>query len=539
MIKIDELLMDSSVELYDGSSDLAHDLTQKVMNSATVYIRDQLPTPVAGIKLEEYNALLEAADCTSSVCMLNDRSIKVLIAMYPSAPKYVLIRLAPRLAWGLGLLGLARRLLQGLVRLYGITTLPKKSGKGRTYWLVLEQSGTDIHSIPRIPKTLGVASFLTWLGQEKIQYIVLRFFEELPELHREAGDLDLLVSDEDKPKVLQYLTSSCNQFKEDAGDIRVGLHSVSGDRGMVPYYPPPLARAMLERAVSGPAGSLIPEPKDALFSMMYHALYHIKKGYASGIPSEHSNYTDRHPENDYAGLIFDQAAQLNLDVGRTMEAMDNFLAREGWRPKIDTLAKIAETNAWVRDRFFSTLKKRADGLAVFILREWVVRAKLVEDFVDEITKEGFIVLRRSILKTEQKIYVHDQLRGGTWGADDDGDTELWQPSAVLVLIDPQCASLPKSYASGFEQFRIRKLKERLRKRFDEKRSSVHSTDNSVESWDYVETCFPDEIEEIQNQVSSYNKPSNWYLLKQLLNPTYIKHSFKHTLRSFFIRNFLS
>ena len=83
--------MDSSVELYDGSSDLAHDLTQKVKNSATVYIRGQLPTPVAGIKLEEYNALLEAADCTSSVCMLNDRSIKVLIAMYPSAPKYVLI----------------------------------------------------------------------------------------------------------------------------------------------------------------------------------------------------------------------------------------------------------------------------------------------------------------------------------------------------------------------------------------------------------------------------------------------------------------
>ena len=29
-----------------------------------------------------------------------------------------------------------------------------------------------------------------------------------------------------------------------------------------------------------------------------------------------------------------------------MEAMDEFLALEGWRPKIDTLAKIAETNAW-------------------------------------------------------------------------------------------------------------------------------------------------------------------------------------------------
>ena len=43
-------------------------------------------------------------------------------------------------------------------------------------------------------------------------------------------------------------------------------------------------------------------------------------------------------------------------------------------------------------------------------------------------------------------------------------------------------------------FRIRKLKERLRGKFDNERSSVHSTDNSAESWDYIENCFPDQIE---------------------------------------------
>jgi len=367
----------------------------------------------------------------------------------------------------------------------------------------------------------------------------LRFFEELPKLHREAGDLDVLIADEDRPRVLNYLKSISDQVGEDTDDIRVGLHSVSGEPGMIPYYPPPLARAMLSRAITGPANSLVPAPKDALLSMMYHVLYHSKKGYSSGIPSNLSKHTDRHPENDYAGLIMNKASQLDLDVGLTMEDMDNFLAREGWRPKIDTLAKIAETNVWVRDRFFSGSKQRAEGLAVFVLREWVVRANLMEDFILLISSEGFVVLRNKILNKIEKKYVHDHLRGGTWGADSDGNTELWQPSAVLVLVDSECASLPASYAAGFEQFRIRKLKELLRDKFDEQRSSVHSTDNSIESWEYIETCFPDEIKNIKNEITTYSKLSIFVLVKQLLNPKYLKHSLKHSLRGFIIRSFLT
>ena len=539
MIEIDKLLKDRTIELFDSSNDLATDLVPYATNKATAFFRERPASSISGIKVAEYSAILEAADCVASVCMLNDRAIKVLVAMYPSAPKYVLVRIAPRLAWFLGFFGLLRRIFQGLVRVEGIAVLPKRSGRGKTLWLVLEQSGTDVHQIPVIPKSLGIQPFLSWLKLEKINYIVLRFFEVLPDLHREAGDLDLLISDEDRPRVLNYLRSVSSQVGEDTGDIRIGLHSVSGEPGIIPYYPPPLAREMLSRAVNGPSNSSIPAPKDALFSMMYHVLYHSKKGYSSGIPSNLSKHTDRHPENDYAGLIDGMASKLGLNVGCTMEDMDNFLAREGWRPKIDTLAKIAETNAWVRDRFFSSTKSRAEGLAVFVLREWVVRAKLVGDFISEITAEGFIVIRRKTLNKSERKYVHDHLRGGTWGADDDGNTELWQPSAVLVLIDPECASLPSTYAAGFEHFRIRKLKERLREKFDNLRSSVHSTDNSVESWEYIETCYPDEITIIKNEIATYSKRSIASLLKQLLNPNYVKHSLKHSLRSFLIRNFLT
>ena len=102
MIEIDELLKDRSIELFDGSYDLTTDLVPYATNKATAFFRERPASSISGIKLAEYSAILEAADCVASVCMLNDRAIKVLVAMYPSAPKYVLVRLAPRLSWFLG-----------------------------------------------------------------------------------------------------------------------------------------------------------------------------------------------------------------------------------------------------------------------------------------------------------------------------------------------------------------------------------------------------------------------------------------------------
>lgn len=539
MINIEKILIGRSIELYDGTPELAKDLVEHARNKTTVFSRSRASTEVAGAKFEEYSALLEAADCMTNVCMLNDHAIKILVAMYPSAPKFVLVRLAPRLSWLLGFFGLLRRVIQGLVRVEGIGKLKKQRGGGNTYWLILEQSGTDVHHIPVIPEGVGIQNFLLWLRRENIKYVVLRFFETLPKLHREAGDLDLLLSDEDKPKVLNYLQSLNAQIKDDGGDVRVGLHSVSGEPGLVPYYPPPIARGMLSRAVSGPANSLVPNPKDALLSLMYHALYHSKKGYASGIPSKLSRHINNHPENDYLGMIKSKALDLKVDVGNSMEEMDEFLAREGWRPKIDTLAKIAETNAWVRDRFFSGVEKRAEGLAVFILREWVVRAGLLDAFVSAILDEGFVVLRTKILNEIDQKYVHDNLRGGTWGVDANGDTELWQPSVAVVILDPECASLPVSYAVGFEQFRIRKLKELLRGKFDNERSSVHSTDNTNEAWEYINVCFVDEVKKIKDEIKTYSQVSIISVFKQLLSPSYLKHSIKHSLRGFIIRKFLT
>lgn len=539
MIDHTKIFSGGTIDIYDGDIDTATSVQQNSdTQRVTLYTKKKVEKE-GEVFVRPYHTLVEASDCITTVCMLDNRAVKLLMAMYPSAPKFVLVRFAPRIEWLLGLPGLIRRLIFGLVRIKGLTKIKGKNGK-TTRWIVLEQSGTDVHRIPILPKSIGVQGFLNWLKEEKISYVILRFYEKLPELHREAGDLDMLVSDEDRSKVKDFLRKHEDKERDFVEDVRVGLHSVSGEPGLIPYYPPLLARKMLEGAVDGPAGSKIPSKEDALNSFIYHVLYHAKKGYSSGIPSSLSTHIDKYPENDYVGVISQMAKELSLDIGETMEKMDEYMASVGWRPKLDTLAKIAETNAWVRDRFFSTKKDEIVGLSVFVLREWMKDEDLAEDALKYFDIQGFTVIRNKTLTGELQKTAANILRGGTWGSNNDGSTDGWLPSEVVVVIDRACAKLPPAYATGFEMFRTRKLKEAMRNRFDtDEYSSMHSTDNSRESWEYIEVCFPDEVEEIREEVKSLMKPSIIETWKHVFRISYLKHSIKHSVRSFIIRKLMS
>jgi len=110
-----------------------------------------------------------------------------------------------------------------------------------------------------------------------------------------------------------------------------------------------------------------------------------------------------------------------------------------------------------------------------------------------------------------------------------------------VLIELKCVRLPFSYGVGFEVFRSRKLKEQLRSKYDlDGKSSIHSTDNMREFWEYIEVCFgKDEIAAIQETFNSYAQSSVIEAFKNFFNFAYLKHSVKHSPRGYFIRKFLS
>lgn len=542
MIDITEIVTNRSVDIYDGTAQLGEAVHSAGASRVSVYKKGSKKDASRGALIVlPYNTLVEAANCVASVCMLDNRAIKILVAMYPSTPQYVFVRFAPRWSWILGFLGLMRRLLVGLIKVRGIAAIGDAK-YGKTKWLVLEQVGSATPYIPILPKAIGIGAFIDWLKEQQIKYVVLRFYGTLPKLHREAGDLDVLVADSDKDKVETFLKEQQHLCTNISEDIRIGLHSVSGNSGSTPYYPPLLARSILESAVEGPANSRIPSPRNALLSFIYHTLYHAKKGYTSGIPSKLKKHTDEHPENDYIGDILRLASEQSVDVGETMEELDEYLALEGWRPKLDTLAKIAETNAWVQDRFFAGVQERdpACGLSVFVLREWILRDGHVDDVIVCIRQEGYKILKTKQLNVKEQKRAFEHLRGGTWGSDDDGSTDGWKPAFVFVVLDEQCARMPKAYAEGFERFRIRQLKEVLRARFDVSgRSSLHSTDNTRESWEYIDICFPEYADEIRREVGAYARGWSMWATLRALSPKYLKHASKHTLRDFIIRRFLT
>ena len=540
MNSIADILPGRVVDVYDGDTALASELLASGAEQVTLYTRsDSSATQNSSIAKRPYGAVLEAADCVADVCVLDGNAIKVLIAMYPSAPTYVLLRLAPRRAWLLGSLGLLRRLVMGLVRIERIVAITDTNGK-KTRWLLLRQKGMSAHKSPVLPDIIGVPAFLSWLRAENINYVVLRFYERLPALYREAGDIDLLLSNEDKERVKEYLKDNAHLLTGVSKDIRLGLHAASGEQGSIPYYPPLLARQILENAIDGPAGSRIPSPEDALRSFIYHALYHAKKGYAAGIPSALKEHTEKHPENDYAAVIQEMADALDISPGRTMEELDDYLATEGWRPKLDTLAKLGETNAWVYDRFFALGQGGPAGLAVFMLREWVYEQGLADQAVSIIKENGFTVLREKVLSGEEKKRATETLRGGSWGENPDGTNTGWRPAVALVVVDIKCVKLPPAYAKGYEHFKIRNLKNVLRRKFDkEDRGSVHSTDNAHESWEYIDICFPGEVKAIRSELASLAQVSKFSKLVQFFSPTYLKHSLLYSLRGYMIRKFLS
>ena len=460
------------------------DFLDNAKGRARAFVARQRALPeTSRIEARRYASLSEVREERSDVYFLDHEATKVLFAEFPATARFVLIRLSPRLAWLLALPGLLRRLQKKLVCVDGVVTLRAK-GKAQR-WLVLRHKLRDtLHTRLSLSEEVGVQGFLDHLRRTGANYVVLRFFEKLPALYREGGDLDLLVSDEDEQAIKAYL-------QEHPGPIRVDVWSVSRTSfNDITYYPPPLARGILERAVDGPAHARVPSAEDAFRALAYHALYH--KGLFAGVPTSLTGLSaNPDPENDYAESLARMASALRIEVPITMEALDEYLASVGWQPKLDTLAKIAPRNAWVWARFFSAKQEREVGLGVFIIKRKALMTGVAEKIRAAILATGeYRILKEKTLSDEEVATVARELRGGVWSGKDGSDDFL--PAQVLVVLDLVLAKAARlGVAHALEDKRIRALKRELRRSFDtEKTSFTHSTDWTHEAREYIRVCFP-------------------------------------------------
>jgi hypothetical protein len=127
-----------------------------------------------------------------------------------------------------------------------------------------------------IKPNFTIPEFFEEMNRRKVEYVVLRWFEEMPKI--EPGeDLDLFLKGQDLQKVR-------NLFWPFRKRIQIDLYTVDGTcnyNGAL-YYPPKVSLEILRNRVAGNAGAFIPDPITYFLSLSYHAVYH--KHEKSGLP---------------------------------------------------------------------------------------------------------------------------------------------------------------------------------------------------------------------------------------------------------------
>jgi len=415
---------------------------------------------------------------------LDNSTVKALVVGYPSTIPCVYVALDKPRYWFWIIVGLIRRIKHKQIKIIGLRKL--KHGKYFRIWLLIKNQ--MLYSRTTVSKKIGIVGLIKFLNKHNIKYVLLRDFNNL--LSNKHKDFDFLVADKDYRFVEHYLDKN-------SGDIPIDLWTESKPNfNGITYYVPSLAKKILDSSIKGEYGTKIPNKKNYLFSLIYHCLYH--KGVNSGIPSTNNDIEFlKVTNNKYLKTIKLLAKDLKVNIGDTMEELENFLDSHGWRPKIDTLSKIAVYNEWVKKKYI----KKNDYLfpfSIFILRQHAKDNLIINSIKKFINKNGYKILNYNSLTGNIRKNVTVNLRGGNWKDHQFLDkTKKFEPSYAMIVYN----------LDSFENNKFVNLKEKIRKKFDNTSdpSVVHSTDNENEYWNYLEFCFPKKIDFFKKKILKMNK----------------------------------
>jgi hypothetical protein len=503
MIKNDIFLntiLTEGVSFFGFEGELPSILLDKSIGRLDVFSKkEEVSVDFSRIKTRPLNSLTDISRYGASVCFLNGRSKRVLLAKYPNGASFVAVRVEFKWDWLIALVGILRRLKMGSIKIYSFKRL-KKNTSGSSTWLIIKNTTSQVDSpiYLSVSENVGLSGLLKHLARNNVNYVVPRFFESFPELYRpNGGDLDILVHDDDAYFIQNFL-------KDNPGRIPVDVHTVFGPApgsGDMPYYFPKLALAMLENSTKGPIGCNIPNDKDYFLSFLYHILFH--KGFFSGVPSTRfPDYENAKPENDYLSFSLELSKAAKIEYVGTMEDAERILSEAGYIPKIDTLAAIARVNTWVKRRYFEDNEIIEKGVSVLILKEIASTSGWIDSIIRDFEAQNFQLIREVIFTKKEVSFFSSVLRGGNWYVPLE-NKEQYLPHSAYILLDKQNSG---SYAAsgGTKESRIRLLKEALRSKYDNSlHSFIHATDDTSQAYQYIEDIWGEEKEKINKEIDDF------------------------------------
>jgi hypothetical protein len=430
--------------------------------------------------------------------------------------RYRVVRHAHQIAWKAGfnpvslLATLGWFIYASLFRRYGVpklVTCTAPNGKSR-YLLVSQVLRMRPRAAARhfVPHALGLGGLFEKFEQLGVKYAVLRWFEALPKI-RQGKDIDMLLADESLEQVREILNS---QPGIQTTDIYTPSGLPKSDFYSTPYYPTERAREVLTRTVWHKQYCRIPSPIDHFHTLAYHGVYH--NGGRSGLKSRTGAVKSvENPKHDYVVILGEMARKLGIEVEFTLEGLREYLAKAGWAPQPDMLARMAAhypKNPWVKHLAASLNPVvHEPGLTVFCIRQKAVEWGFADKIISMLEQGGWKTLAKKELSPDEIARTAKLTRGGNW---EKGfyKTSSGPPSVIVVSYDPQ--PIKPTRAQLRKDTRIVNarlfLKDEIRAKInkelppEEECSALHSTDYGGESWYFIEVYMPELMAEIREKI---------------------------------------
>ncbi|MCM8532162.1 MAG: hypothetical protein NE330_13460 [Lentisphaeraceae bacterium] len=352
----------------------------------------------------------------------------------------------------------------------------------------------------------SITEFFTELKERNISYVVLRWFEDLPEVE-EGEDIDFLVADKDIDAFNELLVPAMYP-----GAQKIDLYSETGVKGTgyhsLPYYQTNLSREILKNRIFHKDLFACPDPKSHLLSLLYHIVYH--KSEASGLPVTKGEKYKR-GEHDYPEIVQTLANELQINIPDTnLVELHSFLSEHSWAPSIDLIRKLSTTlcfSPWLASLYPKQIEKTS--ITVYVIREWGRNKNLLETTIKLLEAEGLEILFSQELKQDTIQRSKDILRGGNWGAGP-WPVSGGAPYAIIVALDqnPLENISTKTHPYLYNQ-RFHNCKENLRQFVNaklpnqQKLNYIHCCDDTLESLEYLDILVPQEKEKILAKKQSF------------------------------------
>lgn len=259
-----------------------------------------------------------------------------------------------------------------------------------------------------VKRGIGHINFLKTLNQRKIDYILLRTWENLPDFPS-GEDINILVKDEHRDLIDDLVV------KYDSKGIKCDIYTIhgskNGSRFDLPVFPYNLTHALM-KTKKFYNGAYVPAPLPYFASVAYHALFH--KAHDSGVPG--FGIEPRHFVYDYFSALKKLAADLNINVEISVTGLYEWLKKEGFAPANDTLTKLIENCPELSILELPlSCDVRGGELLVFVVREQLLNDGLLDNFKEFlINNYQFDIIDTRILTHEEKNMCIYNIRGGKW-----------------------------------------------------------------------------------------------------------------------------